>query len=207
MDRHITLYHAIPSRSSGTRVLLEELEADYEVHRLDLKAGDQLAPEFLALNPMGKVPTIRHGDAVVTEQPAVYLYLAELYAERGLSPAVGDPLRGPYLRWMVYYGSCFEPSMIDRVLKREPAPRSTSPYADADTVWRTVLGQLERGPWFLGERYTAVDVLWGTALGWMTDFGLAEKTPTLTAYLERFQARSAVQRAARLDAELSGAAG
>lgn len=198
--RHITLYHARPSRSFGTRVLLEELEADYTLELLDLKAGDQLKPAFLAVNPMGKVPTIVHGDTVVSEQPAVFLYLAELYGERGLSPAVGDPLRGAYLRWMVYYGSCFEPAMVDRAMKREPGARAMSPYADADTVLRAIEQQVAVGPWWLGERYTAADVLWGTALNWMMQFKLTPATPALQAYVERVTARPAYQRVVALEA-------
>ena len=123
-SRHVTFFHAPNSRSGGTRVLLEELGADYELHVLDLKTGTQRAPAYLAVNPMGKVPAIRHGDALVTEQGAVYLYLADLYPEAGLAPPIGDPLRGPFLRWLFFYGSCFEPALIDKSMKREPACRS-----------------------------------------------------------------------------------
>src|SRR5262245_65827460 len=96
-DRRVTLYHAPNTRSGGTRILLEELEADYELHVLDLKRNAHRSPEYLAVNPMGKVPAIRHGDAIVTEQVAIYLYLADLYPETGLAPPIGHPLRGPYL--------------------------------------------------------------------------------------------------------------
>lgn len=123
-DRHLTLYHSPRSRSRGARMLLEELGADYEVHAFDLTTGQHKSPEFLAINPLGKVPTLCHGDAVLTEQVAVYLYAAELYPEAGLSPAVGDPLRGAYLRWMAFYGTCFEPAIVDRSMKREPAAYS-----------------------------------------------------------------------------------
>ncbi len=100
---------------AGALVLLEELGADYELHVLDLKKGEQRQPAYLAINPMGKVPAIRHDGALVTEQGAVYAYLADLYPEAGITPAIGDPLRGPYLRWLFYYGSSFEPALIDRV--------------------------------------------------------------------------------------------
>jgi glutathione S-transferase len=105
----VTFFHAPQTRSGSTRALFEELGVDYDLHVLNLKSGTQRQPDYLAINPMGKVPAIRHGEALITEQPAVFLYLADLYPEAKLAPLIGDPLRGPYLRWMVYYGSCFEP--------------------------------------------------------------------------------------------------
>lgn len=171
--------------------------------RVRLKKGEQRSPAYLAVNPMGKVPAILHGDALITEQPAVFLYLADLYPEDGLTPAIGDALRGPYLRWMVYYGSCFEPAIVDRAMKREPSPPSTSPYSDFDTVMRTLLGQLSTGPYLFGERFTAADVLWGSALGWTVKFGLVPAEPAILSYLERCEARLAFQRARALDAELA----
>jgi glutathione S-transferase len=164
-DREITLFHSPQTRSTGALILLEELHADYRLQLLDLRGRQEhLQPAFLAINPMGQVPTIRHGDAVVTEQIAIVLYLADLYPEAGLAPPIGDPLRGPYLRWMAFYGSCFEPAvfepaMVDRALKREAAPVATSPYGDFDAVLATLLDQLAQGPYFLGERFTALDLL------------------------------------------------
>jgi glutathione S-transferase len=203
--RQVTLFHSPNTRSTGALILLEELGADYQLHVLDMKSGEQRKPDYLAINPMGKVPAIRHGDAVVTEQVAVFLYLADLYPEAGLAPAIGDPLRGPYLRWMAFYGSCFEPALVDRAQQREPAPPSTSPYGDYDTMLDTLIGQLEKGPWMLGERFTAVDVLWGTALRWTTMFGLVPELPVIKAYIERTGARPAVARARAKDAELAAA--
>ncbi len=201
-ERHVVLFHALQSRSVGVRALLEELKASYELRVLNLKGGEQRQAAYLEINPMGKVPAILHQGALVTEQAAVYMYLAELYPEAGLSPAVGDPLRGPYLRWMVFYGSCFEPAVTDRFMKHEPAPASTSPYGDFDTMFGTLTAQLSQGPWLLGERFTAADVLWGTALRWILMFGLVPKLPELEAYVARVTQRPAVQRAAALDAEL-----
>ncbi len=201
-DRHVTLFHAPNSRSFGTLVLVEELNAEHTLRVLDIKAGEQRRADYLAVNPMGKVPALLHGDALVTEQPAVYLYLAELYPESGLAPPIGDPLRGPYLRWMVYYGSCFEPALIDKAMKREPAAASTSPYGDYDTMLSTLTGQLARGPWLLGDRYTAADVLWGTALTWTTMFKLVPELPVITEYMARVNARPAMARARARDAAL-----
>ena len=95
---------------------------------------------------MGKVPALLHDGALVTEQAAIYLYLADLFPAAGLAPPIGDPLRGPYLRWMVYYGSCFEPAVIDKSQQRPPAPPAASPYGDYDTMLATLTGQLAPGP-------------------------------------------------------------
>jgi glutathione S-transferase len=199
-DRHLTLYHCPRSRSAGARMLLEELGADYELHVFDLRDGQHHASDYLVINPMGKVPALRHGDVIVTEQAAVYLYAAELYPEAGLSPEVGDPLRGPYLRWMVFYGSCFEPAIVDRSMNRPSAAYSTSPYGDFDTVINAIDAQLAKGPYLLGERFTAADVLWGAALNWITRFKLIPETPRIRAYIDRILARPAIQRAQAADA-------
>jgi glutathione S-transferase len=204
-SRHVTLFHSPQSRSAGALILLEELGADYELHVLNLKKGEQRQADYLAVNPMGKVPAIVHDGALVTEQGAVYAYLADLYPEAGITPAIGDPLRGPYLRWLFYYGSSFEPALIDRSLKREPAPASTSPYGDYDTMLKTLTDQLAAGPFLLGERFTAADVLWGTALRWTTMFKLVPETPVVTGYIARVTSRPAVARAARIDADLVAA--
>jgi len=185
--------------------LLEELGCDYDLHVLNMKTGEQRKPEYLAINPMGKVPAIRHGDAIVTEQPAVYLYLADLFPEAGLAPAIGDPLRGPYLRWLVFYGSSFEPALIDRSQQRTPAPMATSPYGDFDTMFGTLTGQLARGPYLLGERFTAADVLWGVALAWTTGFKLVPALPPIQSYVERVNGRPAVARAREKDSRLAEA--
>ncbi len=152
---------------------------------------------------MGKVPAIVHAGAVVTEQGAIYPYLADLYPEAGLAPPIGDPLRGPYLRWLAFYGACFEPALVDRALKREPPPRAMSPYADCDTVLAVVDAQLARGDYLLGARCSAADVLWGSALGWMLAFGLLDPPAPTRAYAARMAARPAVQRALAVDAAAS----
>ena len=201
----VTFFHAPQSRSGGTRALFEELGVDYDLHVLNTKRGEQRQAEYLAVNPMGKVPAIRHGDALVTEQGAVFLYLADLYPQAGLAPPIGDPLRGPFLRWLFFYGSSFEPALVDRAMKREPAPASTSPYGDWDTMLGTLTGQLAQGPYLLGDRFSAADVLWGTALTWTTMFKLVPELPVLRAYIDRVGARPAVAAARRKDAELAAA--
>lgn len=203
--RHITLYHAARSRSSGAVALLEALGADYRMQVLDLKAGANLAPAYLAINPMGKVPAIVHDGALVTEQVAIYLYLADLYPEAGLAPPVGDPQRGPYLRWMAFYGSCFEPALMDLAMRREPPPRGMSPYSDAATVLQVIEDQLAQGPFLLGEVMSAADVLWGGALKWTSEFGLVRPAPATAAYIARMNALAAFDRSRQIDAELLAA--
>jgi glutathione S-transferase len=205
MNPKVTFFHAPNSRSGGTRALLEELGMPYDMHVLNFKTGQQREPEYLAVNPMGKVPAIRHHDALITEQPAVFMYLADLYPEVKLAPPIGHPLRGPYLRWMVFYGSCFEPALVDKSMKREPASPSTCPYGDFDTMLKTLTDQLELGPYILGDTFSAADVLWGTALNWTTMFKLVPELPVIRAYIDRVISRPAMQRAATADAELAAA--
>lgn len=205
MNRFITLFHAPNSRSAGVRILIEELQAEHELHVLDLPKQQQREPAYLAVNPMGKVPAVLHQGVLVTEQAAIYQYLAELYPERELVPPVGDPLRGAFLRWMVFYGSCFEPAMTDKALKRELCQPSWSPYGDFDSVVNLVQQQLEAGPWLLGERLTAADFLWGNALADMLAFQMMPATPVIQAYAARLRSRPAAQRALALDAELAAA--
>jgi glutathione S-transferase len=201
--RKLIFFHAPNTRSSGVRILLEELQADHEMRVLNFKRGEQRSAEYRAVNPMGKVPAILHGDALVTEQAAIYQYLADLFPAAGLAPAIGDPLRGPFLRWLAYYGSSFEPAVVDRALKRDPAPAAMCPYGDFDTMLQTFLAQLAQGPYFLGDRYTAVDVLWGTALKWMVGFKLLPDQPLILDYVQRITARPAFVKVAQLESELS----
>ena len=199
----ITLYHAPNTRSSAALILIEELGIPYDLHVLNLKAGEQRRPDYLAVNPMGKVPAVKHGDALITEQVAIFIYLADLFPQTGLAPAIGDPLRGPYLRWMVYYAACFEPAVGDRALKREPGPASQVPYGDYDTMLNTLVGQLAKGPYLLGERFTAADILWGTALTWTTMWQLVPELPEIKAYQQRLGSRPSLARVKAKDAEFA----
>ena len=199
----LTLHHSPNTRSTGALILLEELGAPFHLHLVNMKAGEQRQAAYLSINPMGKVPAITHGDALVTEQVAVFLYLADLFPQAGLAPPIGDPLRGPYLRWTAFYGSCFEPALIDKSQKREPATPSMSPYSDYDTMLKTLTDQLGKGSYLLGERFSAADVLWGTALSWTVMFDLVPELPVIKAYMARVNTRPAVLRARARDAELA----
>jgi len=201
--RALIFFHSPNTRSSGVRMLLAELQAEHQMRVVNMKRGEQREAAFLAVNPMGKVPAILHGDALVTEQAAIYQYLAELFPAAGLAPPIGDPLRGPFLRWLAYYGCSFEPAVVDHALKRSPAPPAMCPWGDYDTMVKTFVDQLARGPYFLGERFSAVDVLWGAALTWMLSFKLLPERPVIQAYVDRFNQRPAVVRVKQLEAELA----
>jgi glutathione S-transferase len=190
----ITLFYSPQTRATGTRVLLEELGAPYDLQILNMKAGEQRKPAYLGVNPLGKVPAIRHGDALVTEQVAIYIYLADLFPQAGLTPALDDPRRGPYLRWIAYYGSSFEPAVIDKFMKHAPAPVTQSPYADYETMLGALEAQLATGPYLLGERMTAADILWGVAFNWTMMFGLVPKKDVFVRYAERIASRPSFQR-------------
>lgn len=202
MDQLI-LHHCPNSRSTGVLALLKELHAPHTLHVMNMKRGENRAPAYLAINPMGKVPAIEHNGVLVTEQVAIYLYLAELFPAAKLAPPIGDPLRGPYLRLMAFYGSCFEPALIDRWMKRDPADKATNGYGDFGDVFNTVIAQLVRGPWMLGDQFSALDVLWGTSLGWMG--GLLPERAEITDYVNRVKARPAIEAAQRQDQELAAA--
>lgn len=199
----LTLYHSPNTRSVGVRILLDELGADYRLHALNMSKGEHREPAYLAINPMGKVPAIAHDGTVVTEQGAIYLYLADAFPAAGLAPPIGDPLRGPYLRWLFFYGSAFEPAVVDRALQRDAGRAAMSPYGDFDTMLGTLAAQLGRGPYLLGDRFSAADVLWGTALGWTTQFKLVPEQADIAAYIDRIAGRPSAARVRALDAELA----
>lgn len=203
----LVLFHNPHSRAAMTRALLEELGVDYELRVLDFRNGGQLAPDYLAINPMGKVPAIRHKATTVTETVAIFIYLADAFRRANLAPAPDDPARGTYLRWLVFYAACFEPAVGDRAMKRDPAPRAQSPYADYDTTVNAITQALQPGPWLLGDRFSAADVLWGNALRWLAGFGMVEATPVIAGYMARVMARPAEQRALKADEKLAAEMG
>lgn len=184
-NHELVFYHMPGTRSSDVLRLLEALKAPYQLKLLNLKQGKQKDPSYLAINPMGKVPAIVHGDAVVTEVIAIYIYLADLFPEAKLAPAISDSGRGTYLRWLVYYAGCFEPALMDYSLKREPAPRASCPYGNYATVIKTIEGQLAKGAYIAGESFTAADVLWGSALAWAVETQLVASSASIAAYIER----------------------
>jgi len=202
----ITLYHAAPSRASVVRWMLEELGEPYHVHLLNLANGDQAKAEYRAINPMGKVPALKHGDAIVTEVAAICTYLADEYPHARLNIPVGDPRRGPYLKWLFFSPSCIEPAATDRAFPRKEEPRrGTLGYGDFDTVMEVTAKAVEPGPFLMGEQFTAADVVVGSMLRWGMMFDLLPKRPEFLAYVGRLEQRPGLQRATALDRELAAA--
>jgi glutathione S-transferase len=202
--RKLTLYHALQSRSSIARWMLEEVAEPYDIQLLSLKKGENRAPAYLAINPMGKVPAIRHGDAVVTEVAAICCYLADEFPGARLSIPVGDPRRGAYLKWLFFAPGCIEPAVTERAFPRkEVAPRSTLGFGDFDTVMDVVAkAAAEAKPWLMGEPFTAADVVIGAQLRYGMMFKLIPERPEFAAYVARLNARPALKRAMEKDAAL-----
>jgi glutathione S-transferase len=183
--------------------MLEELGEPYDIHLLDLTKGEQRAPDYLAINPMGKVPALRHGDAIVTEAAAICTYLADAFPAAKLNIPIGDPRRGSYLKWLFFSPSCIEPAITDRAFPRQEQPRrGTLGYGDLDTVVDVTAKAVERGPYLMGEEFTAADVVVGSALRWATMFKLLPERPEFVNYVGRLEQRPALQRATALDQEL-----
>jgi glutathione S-transferase len=202
----LTLYHAAPSRSSIVRWMLEELGEPYDLHILSLANGEQHQPEHLAVNPMGKVPALRHGDAIVTEAAAICTYLADEFPHARLNVPAGDPRRGPYLKWLFFGPSCIEPAMTDRAFPRAEQPRrGMLGYGDFDTVMEVVAKAVGPGPYLMGEQFTAADVVVGSTLRWGMMFNLLPKRPEFIAYVGRLEQRPAFQRAVAADQKLAAA--
>ncbi|MFM9939111.1 MAG: glutathione S-transferase family protein [Hyphomicrobiaceae bacterium] len=203
MAPNLRLHHASPSRSSTVLWMLEEIGEPYDLHVLDLKKGEQRQPAYLAINPMGKVPALEHDGQLITEVGAICLYLADAFPKAKLAPAIGDIRRGPYLRWMFFQGNAFEPAIVDRALKRDAASPMMLPYGDFDTTIATVAAALKKGPWFLGDTFSALDVYFGSAIRWTTEFGLCPPRPEFTGLIERIAKRPAFLRAKAKDSEIA----
>jgi glutathione S-transferase len=200
----LTLYHAAPSRSSIVRWLLEEIAEPYDVHLLNLQKGENARPEFLALNPMGKVPVLTHGEIAITEAAAICTYLADAFPAAGLNVPIGDTRRGVYLKWLFFGPSCLEPAMLERAYpRREPPPRAALGFGDFEAVVKTLAGAAAAArPYLLGAQFTAADVVIGSGLSWGMRFKLLPERPEFAAYVGRLGERPAFQRAAQQDASL-----
>jgi len=198
----LTLYHAAPSRSSVVHWMLEEVGEPYDVHLMSLKKGENRAADYLEVNPMGKVPALRHGDVVITESAAICAYLADAFPQARLNVPVGDPRRGPYLKWLFFGPSCVEPAIIDRLFPRTgDIPRAALGYGDYDTVIEVLAAAVRNGPYLMGEQFTAADVVIGSGLMFK---GLPER-PEFVAYAGRVAERPAAKRATQKDQELAAA--
>ena len=196
------VFHTNPmSRGRIVRWMLEELGVDYRPV-VQSYGASMKSPEYLAINPMGKVPAIEHRGIVVTEAAAICAYLADAFPQAGLAPALDDPLRGPYLRWMFFAAGPWEAAVTARALGQLPPPEKAGfvGYGSYEQVMDVAARAVaSASPWLLGERFSAADVYVGSQV----DFGLAFKSiperPEFTAYAERLRAREAYRRAKATD--------
>jgi glutathione S-transferase len=204
----LTLYHAAPSRSSVAHWMLEEVGEPYDIHFMSLKKGDQRAADYLKVNPMAKVPALRHGDVLITESAAICTYLADAFPQAKLNVPVGDPRRGPYLKWLFFGPSCVEPAMMYRMFPRkDDAPRAALGYGDCDTVIAVLAQAVKDGPYLMGEQFTAADVVIGSGIRFGMMFKGIPERPEFLAYAGRLAERPAAKRATQKDQELAAQAG
>jgi glutathione S-transferase len=200
----LTLYHAAPSRSSIVHWMLEEVGEPYDIHLISFKKGENRTPEYLAVNPMGKVPALRHGDTVISEAAAICAYLADAFPKAGLSIPIGAPARGVYLQWLFFGPSCLEPAIMERAYPRkDAAPRAALGFGEYDTVVDVLARAAGAAqPYLMGGQFTAADVVIGSGLRWGTMFKLLPERVEFAAYLERLSARPALKRATEKDRTL-----
>lgn len=195
MAAELVFYTNPMSRGRIVHWLLEELGVPYETHILSLEKGEHKKPEYLALNPMGKVPTIVHRGVVVTETPAICMYLADAFPQAGLAPALGDAQRGTYLRWFFFAAGCFEPALVDKMLNRPPVERKTAlGYGSYEDTMHALETAVSPGPFVLGSRFSAVDVYIASQIGWGLFVKSLEPRPWMLNYLKHTGERPAYKR-------------
>jgi glutathione S-transferase len=191
----ITLYHHPKSRSTRFIFLLEELGAPYTIKRVDIRKRDGSgALDPANPHPLGKVPAISDDGVLVFESPAIALYLTDKFPERHLGPRAGDPGRGTYLSWLSYYSGVLEPAFVSKFMHTE-VPRGTAGWVAVEEAMPAVLAQLARGPYLLGEQFSAADVLYGTAFAMFSKSPLLPKSDVIDAYAQRIVSRPAYARA------------
>ena len=196
---NLTLYHASPSRSSVALWMLEETGQPYDIKLMQLSAGDNLKPDYLAINPMGKVPALRHGDTVITELAAICTYLADEFPDKKLNVPIGTPKRGAYLKWLFFGPGCAAP-------RKEEARRAMLGYGDFDTTMNVLAKAVEKGPWLMGDQFTAADVVIGANIRWGMIFKMVPERKEFVDYAARIAMRPAAQRAEAKDKELAAKA-
>ena len=198
----ITLYHHPFSRAATAVWMLEEVGLEegtgYELAFVDLKKRDQDTDMYRTLNPMGKLPTLVDGDALVTETGAVGLYLADRYSPGNLAPALDDPARAAYFRWILFGPSVIEPAAATQAAGWEVNPGSVG-WGSWETMLASTRAAIGDGPWVLGERFTMADVCFGATVRFMVQFKMLPQEPLFLDYIERLNARPAAQRAAAIN--------
>ena len=181
------LYFNPQSRAVIAKWMLDECGAKYEIVPIDFNKREHKAPEFLKINPAGKLPALVDGDAKVFEGAAICMYLADKFPEAELAPKIGAPERGRYLSLMVYSTAQIEPAMGDAIMKVETAPQRG--WANFETVKDVVEGELGAGPYLFDEQFTAADVMIGSMFIWKRMLGMPEDRPKLETYVDRLLAR------------------
>ncbi len=197
----LELYFHPFSRAATVLWMLEELEGDATIHFVDISEGAQKRPEFLALNPMGKVPTLVDGDVVITEVAAIGMYLADRSSLGRLAPGFDDPRRASYLRWILFGPSVIEPCAYARSVKWE-YPSGSVGWGTWGEMHEGIEAAIGGGPWVLGDHFTMADVCLGATLRTLMRFGMLENRKPMTDYVARLEARPALQRADARNARL-----
>lgn len=190
----MVLYHHPFTRAATAVRMLEEVGVPYDLRHVDLTTGAQKSAEFLALNPMGKLPVLVDGDVVVTETAAIGLYLADRYASGRLAPTPDDPARGPYLRWSLFAPSVIEPAAAARAAGATYREGSVG-WGGYDAMVDAITTALTPGPWILGERFSMADVIVGSTLGFLVRFQMVDARPPISAHQAALLARPAIQAA------------
>ncbi len=200
MADELVLYTNPQSRGRIARWMLEEVGQPYETEVLDF-ATTMKAPAYLAINPMGKVPALRHGDAVVTEAAAICAYLADAFPQAKLAPPPGDRLRAPYYRWLFFAAGPIEAAISNKALGFQ-VPREREGmmgYGTVERVMKTLEDALSRGDYLVGDGFTAADLYVCAQIGFGMMFGTIEKRPVFQKYWQRLSARPAAVRAKEKD--------
>lgn len=206
-DDEIVFYTNPMSRGRIARWMLEEVGRPYRTVVLDY-GTTMKAADYLAVNPMGKVPAITHRGVAVTECAAVCAYLADAFPGAGLAPALDDPMRGPYLRWMFFAAGPVEAAVTARSLNLLPPAEKAAMvgYGSFDQVVDGLETAVAQGPWILGDRFSAADVYVGSQIAWGLQFKSIPERPAFRAYADRLMARPAAVRAREIDDALVAAA-
>jgi glutathione S-transferase len=202
----LTLYTNPQSRGRIARWMLEEVGAPYETVVLDYGTTMKGA-DYLAINPMGKVPALKHGEIVVTECAAVCAYLADAFPTASLAPAPNDKMRGPYFRWMFYAAGPVEAMVTNTALGVQvpDEKRGMVGYGSRDEVINTLEKAVADTQYLLGDRFSAADVYLGAQISWGLQFGTIDKRPAFEAYCSRITSRPAAVRAREIDDALAAA--
>lgn len=207
MSEKPVLYHMPQTRGGTTLWMNEELGDVCEIRLINLRKGEGRTPQFLKINPMGKLPALTHKGVIVTEAAAICAYLADQYPDKGLAPAANDALRGAYYRWMFFSPSCIEPMMLDRLSKVTRENSTAAGHGDYERVMAAIDQALSNGPWLLGQKFSAADVVMGSTLNFATMFGAIPKEGRIKEYVERIAARPAFQKMMKKSAEQAQALG